>query len=180
MSFKAKSLILLALAVVAFKFCQCNAQDDFQNNGFRFSEAEFAENYAIDANDSPVLKLSKTTDFGKLQFSLQYHGTDYEDNTINPHTGFASAEPSGLTPQLTLFSTEQPKQRKYRPQPLDNGKVVRYDRYQNTIPAVFRLTLKGYSVMEHSNNQTDVWTLNKVKNKDLRKPEIMFSVTKRF
>jgi len=177
---QAKSLVLIIVVMAALKFFQCNAQDDIQNSAFRFSEAEFAENYSLDANDSPVLKVSKSTHFGKLQFSLQYHSGDNVDNTLYPQSGFASFEQVGLTPQLTLFTTEQPASYRNHSTPLKHNKVVRYDRYQNTIPAVFRLTLKGYSIMEHSNNQTDVWTLNKVKNKDLRRPEIMFSVTKRF
>ena len=55
-----------------------------------------------------------------------------------------------------------------------------FNRYKNTVPIVFQLTLKGYSIMEYSNYQTDTWSLNKSDIKAFRKPEIMFSLTKYF
>ena len=59
-------------------------------------------------------------------------------------------------------------------------KQIRSDRYKNTIPAIYRLTLKGYSIYEAKGNKIHYWNLNRVKNKSIKKYEVMFSVTKHF
>ncbi len=59
-------------------------------------------------------------------------------------------------------------------------KHQRFDRYKNTIPTVYRLTLKGYSIFEQSEDKMHFWRMDKVKDSPYKKYELMFSVTKQF
>ena len=125
------------------------------------------------------MSFSKSTSIGNIELSLQYQSSNFESNSFKPYAGFSTPRQPGLLPQITLFSSAPESSIGYQPSG-ENLKPVRYDRYKDTIPLVYRLTLKGYSIMEYSNNQTDVWSLDKVKDKLFKNPEILFSVTKSF
>lgn len=85
-------------------------------------------------------------------------------------------------PQITLFASHRNSRK------LDFNSDWHYrfneknrsDRYKNTIPAVYRLSLKGYSVFEKSDKIAKFWSFDKMKGQPYKKYEIMFSVTKRF
>ena len=175
MSFQAKLLVFIGLAFLACKIYKCDAQDSLQKPLDFPSSSSFQSKQQ---SNTPILSVNKATNFGNIEFSLKYESDNNEPYSNKPLTGFTSRNDYGVTPEISLFSSESPSSANLAVN--SNVKSVRFDRYKNTIPAIYRLTLKGYSVMEHSNNKTDVWTLNKVKNKAYRKPEIMFSVTKRF
>ena len=87
-----------------------------------------------------------------------------------------------FVPQITLFASHD-NTRKLdfnADQHYKFNKKNRSDRYKNTIPAVYRLTLKGYSVFEKSDKAAKFWSFDKMKGQPYKKYEIMFSVTKRF
>lgn len=133
------------------------------------------------AEAKPALKFSKNTRFANIEVSLKYDSVDFPGD-ISSHSSDGHKQ-KVLTPEVTIFSTSRRDYLDYQiddNNQLDIRKLNRSDRYKNTIPAVFRVTVKGYSIMEHSNNKTDTWTLNKMSGKAFRKPEIMFSLTKRF
>lgn len=46
--------------------------------------------------------------------------------------------------------------------------------------AVFRFTVKGWTLFEMDENRTEFFNMYRIKQKNLRKPEIMFSITKEF
>lgn len=54
------------------------------------------------------------------------------------------------------------------------------NRYKNTIPTSYQLTLKGYSIMEYSNNKMTSWSFDRVENRAFRKSTIMLSFNMRF
>ncbi|TQV89696.1 hypothetical protein [Aliikangiella coralliicola] len=86
---------------------------------------------------------------------------------------------SSFSPQISLFSSARLK---LHPANTTSQLQTRHrsDRYKNSIPAIYRLTLKGYSLYERSNNKIEAWGLNRVKGKQYKDYELMFSVTKHF
>jgi len=118
--------------------------------------------------------ISKEFSFGGIELRL----SNYKYNQFHAD--------SKLTPEISLFtsfesSTRSPldlMDKKYQAKNhLDKSTS---NRYKNTIPMIYKVTLKGYSIMEYSNYQADTWSLNKSDIKAFRKPEIMFSLTKYF
>lgn len=88
-----------------------------------------------------------------------------------------------INPEISILATSYTSNKVLNQKRVINSsgfKPRRNDRYRDTIPAVFRLTLKGYSIVEYSGQHKESWSFNKVSNKALRKPVIMFSFTKRF
>ncbi|TQV82986.1 hypothetical protein [Aliikangiella coralliicola] len=135
------------------------------------------------ANDeqtsSSVFKpLTKELSFGGVEFSL-VSSNDYYSQSRQANSSDKSVV---FRPEISLFTTAKSAKSVH----LSNGHSLaarsfgKSNRYKNTIPAVYRLTLKGYSIVEYSNYKTDTWTFNKVKDSALKKPQIMFSVTKQF
>ncbi|MCO7227275.1 hypothetical protein [Pleionea sp. CnH1-48] len=47
-------------------------------------------------------------------------------------------------------------------------------------PAQFRVTLKGYSLFEATQDKASFFSLDRAKERNIRKPQIMISFTKRF
>ena len=153
-----KSLVCGLVSFISLSCGFCNAQD---------------KGYSQFSLDTSTQKLVSNTSFGGIEVSLtsqrdyQSYRTDSSDNETQ------------FRPEISLFTSKknQPKLLKAFKQNVVKGKS---NRYKNTIPAVYRLTLKGYSIMEYSNSKTDTWSLNRVKDKTIRKPAIMFSITKEF
>jgi len=81
-------------------------------------------------------------------------------------------------PQISIFFSAKHKNNSDF---YSNSKAShRFDRYKNTIPVVYRLTLKGYSLYEQSANKVEAWGFNKIKGHQGNKYELMFSVTRQF
>ncbi len=59
-------------------------------------------------------------------------------------------------------------------------KLDEHNRYKNSEPVMYRLTLKGYSLFESVDQRTQYFALNRMRNDPGRKYEVMFSVTQRF
>ncbi len=120
-------------------------------------------------------QVTRKTSFGGIQFSLV--------SQTYPSLNTASTvrrESTSFQPEISLFTIGQNEQALVLANLEQSSKNRKHNRYKNTIPTVYRLTLKGYSVMEYANYTTQTWSLDRVKEKDLRKPEIMFSFSKRF
>ncbi|MCW8876634.1 MAG: hypothetical protein OQK51_06185 [Kangiellaceae bacterium] len=156
--FSIKSLVCGLVSFLSLGGSICNAQDK--------SSSQFSF-------DTSTQKLVSNTSFGGIEVSLtsQQDYQSYRSESSDSETRFR--------PEISLFTSKkrQPKLLKAFKQNLVKGKS---NRYKNTIPAVYRLTLKGYSIMEYSDYKTDTWSLSRVKDKTIRKPEIMFSITKEF
>lgn len=161
MRFEVK-LVLVAVSILMIGLaCNCNAESS--------------------SDQKPALKISKSTNFGNFEVSLKYDTLNSQD--ADEQQIISQQSDGVLNPEISIFSSSKRDYSQYSLDvntPLSLRKSSRSDRYKNTIPAVFRVTVKGYSIMEHSNKKTDTWTLNKMSGKAFRKPEIMFSVTKRF
>lgn len=54
------------------------------------------------------------------------------------------------------------------------------NKYTNTVPVVYMITLKGYCLLENRLNKTTMWSLDRPKLGVERKAELMFSFTKQF
>lgn len=80
-------------------------------------------------------------------------------------------------PQISLFkSSSFTRSSRY-----SNSKISgRLDRYTNSIPVVYMLTLKGRCILENSGEETTMWSLDSARKGVQRKAELMFSVTKQF
>lgn len=181
-------LVVILLVLVGFcQFSNCNAQSDLNleqsntnsNTHFLFEAPKLSFN-EIASENGKLFSYSKATKLGGVEFSLNLQSVNnYSTNSdlMTQSIGISNTE-TLVRPQITLFSSSSTN---LKPQSLNaTTKSIRSDRYKNTIPAIYRLTLKGYSIMEHSDNQTLAWTLNKVDNKELRKPQLMLSFTKNF
>ena len=183
-------IFLVVIALIGFcRLSDCNAQSKqaltqnpviVESQSVLFKDPGlFTQNKSVE--DNILIAYSKPTGFGGFEFSLNMQSGEFVDANNIAHQPFAvSSNSTQIRPQITLFSSRANNSKEFKLPVNSSSKLARNDRYKNTIPAIFRLTLKGYSIMEHSNNQTLAWTLNKVDNKDLRKPELMFSFTKKF
>lgn len=125
---------------------------------------------------APDVTLS--TDWFFTSFALNLKLND-SDGSVLANTDVSQQKL--FRPEISLFTTNHELKTYHLGEQYSVDSIVRrQDRYKNSIPAIFRMTLKGYSVVEYSNQKTDTWSLNKIENKAFRKPEIMFSVTKHF
>ena len=123
------------------------------------------------STSSTQVTLSKDFSFGGIELKL----SNYKSNQNNMS--------SRLSPEISLYSSFS-SSNKFNLVLLNDSELnlskSKFNRYKNTIPAVYKVTLKGYSIMEYSNYKTDTWSLNKADLKAFRQPEIMFSISKQF
>ncbi|WP_196137709.1 hypothetical protein [Aliikangiella sp. G2MR2-5] len=124
-------------------------------------ETEFSVNFR-DA------KVTTMTSFGGIELSLSSQPS-------------YSNKSDTIRPEISLFTSRAPSKALdfTRTKLFERSTPQKSNRYKNTIPAIYRITLKGYSIMEYSNYQTSTWSLDKVGLRELRKPQIMFSIEKR-
>ena len=96
-----------------------------------------------------------------------------------------STHPSGngaeviyeFDPQISLFkSSSKPNKISYIGKRIGKG----MDRYSNTKPVVFMLTLKGRCLFENTGKETKMWSMERAKQGVQQKAELMFSITKQF
>lgn len=158
MKIDVKSVVIILIVLVDGLYSRCDAESDII-----FNEHKTAS------------EVPKTINLVNIDTSLNFNIIEDPDSLKIDISKNSSKKFS----ELIIFTKPTFSQFNFD---ADNrvDESARSDRYKNSVPAVFRITLKGYSIMEHSNNRTDTWTLNKIKGRALRKPEIMFSLTKRF
>jgi hypothetical protein len=102
---------------------------------------------------------------------IQFKLFDSDNNDISGEATYQ------FRPQISLFqSSSKPSVSNYSSGRIGPG----INRYTNTKPAVFMLTIKGRSLFENSRNETKLWSLDKVKYGVQNSAELMFSVTKQF
>lgn len=126
----------------------------------------FAENQFFSPKPPNQIKWRHSLSMANVELALTDTRVNFEQ------------EAHSFRPEISLFTSDKQADNSLVDYQLVSKR--KFNRYKNSIPTVYRLTLKGYSVVEYSNNQTDTWSLNKVKHRAFRKPEIMFSVTKSF
>ena len=133
---------------------------------------ENAKNYyfsshATNASGADVFFVlnSKLSRYSGLRFSL------FSTPSLESEQNYPSFDP-----QISIFKFS------FKPNLFSFNKQKRLsnNRYTNSIPAVFMLTLKGRSIYETAGNETKVWSLNSAKKGVQRKAQLMFSVTKHF
>jgi hypothetical protein len=94
-------------------------------------------------------------------------------------TGYGSQTSYKFAPQISLFksssSSRAPKFSYSSSKISDRG-----NRYTNSIPVVYMLTVKGRCLLENSVKGTKMWSLDSAKKGVQRKAQLMFSVTKQF
>ena len=146
-----------------------NGNFDWEIDGVDNSEQIPLVNGQFKSNENFTLGLSH-------QFSL---GAGLELRVSGASINFADSKTSLLSPQISLFSSGNYK-RQHANNLYQSQTKHRSDRYKNTIPAIYRLTLKGYSLYERSDRKSEAWGLNRVKDKQFKDYELMFSVTKNF
>ncbi|MCW8876003.1 MAG: hypothetical protein OQJ89_10960 [Kangiellaceae bacterium] len=98
---------------------------------------------------------------------------------FNQGPQFDPTQPANFAPQISFASggrSYSDKKVGYR----HSMGPKRFDRYKDTIPAIYRLTIKGYSIYEKEHNTVETWGMNKVKSHPCKDYELMFSVTKHF
>lgn len=96
-------------------------------------------------------------------------------------TGYGSQTSFEFDPQISLFKSaaiSQPQKYSYGFSPAKVGD--RQNRYSNSIPVVYMLTLKGRCLLENSVKGTKMWSLDSAKKGVQRKAQLMFSITKQF
>ncbi len=161
---KAKALVSVALTLIGLNMLCCKANENKNSsNDFQLSYKDG--------------HLTKQTHFGGVEVSLFERRSEFEAFNAQPRSVFNNTN-TDFRPEISLFTSAEAS--KISTTALNAAQRGKSNRYKNTIPAVYRLTLKGYSIMEYSNNVAHTWSLDKVKNRVISKPTIMFSVTKRF
>lgn len=151
-------LILLLLATMGYGGM---AADDAPQ--FKFSAKNYNDQYYHQ------LRMTQNLDFGGFEISFNQVELTRADYRLD-------ASVKVFRPAITLFALGEQTS-----QTLDGAATAKkYNRYHNSVPAVYRLTLKGYSIFEYSQGKSESLSLDKIDNRAFRKPEIMFSVTKRF
>ena len=111
----------------------------------------------------------------KHKFDL---GTSVEVS-FNQEAVFDPTQPANFAPQVSFASGGK----SYSDKKVGFRHAMgpkRFDRYKDTIPAIYRLTIKGYSIYEKEHNTVETWGMNKVKSHPCKDYELMFSVTKHF
>lgn len=169
--------------------------------GVMFASSPFTSVMANESTDS--FSFSKSTNYQSRDNQLideqQFNYRQAADFTlgikykISDHSGIVfglgNATPNtiilsgmyqdALVPQISIFTSQHKNTAKNNLFSRDD-KTPRFDRYKNTIPVIYNLTLKGYSIFEQSDSKSKVFQLNKVKDLNNRNFELMFSVSKHF
>lgn len=178
--------LIAGVVMVTSPICPAFAQE--ASKAFRFTtEASDVRQNSLDS--SPA---------SDLLYSLNFpNGSQYQTRNQHQNSSLAGVEfgvskavfgkeslilSETYVPQLTIYASTR-RESKFSFNTDWHEKFVqknRSDRYKDTIPAVYRVTLKGYSVFEKSTQSAKFWSLDKMKGQSYRKYEIMFSVTKRF
>jgi hypothetical protein len=176
---------LEAIPKAADHFSQPFYQGQLANHNYAIAlEADLNANKVIgdDSNDGFLLGINHSfsrksgVKFGISNPTLEHQMAGIPAETtyvaqIAFYTSTQSRQPSNKGSKLNSFG-------QYSTQ--IKPKVKRFDRYKNTLPAMYSLTLKGYSLLETSANQIQTLSLQRHKDSPYRKYEVMFSVTKRF
>ena len=162
---KVKALISVGFALLGLNMLCCKANDNKNaSNDFQLSYKDG--------------QLTKQTQFGGVEVSIFGRTSEVEKINNAQSLSAISRNNTGFRPEISLFTSAEAS--KISTSSLSAAQRGKSNRYKNTIPAVYRLTLKGYSIMEYSNNVAQTWSLDKVSNRSISKPTIMFSVTKQF
>ena len=146
-------------------------------------EIDFSATFSSHVSDYEAPRIIDSAPFGEVAFTQDSDFVYAINHQFSPRTGIElgiSEQPlsnteTGFVPKISVYTSlkSNVKQQGYK-----SG--TRSDRYKDTIPAVYRLTLKGYSVYENNSYHSKYWAFDKVKDSPYRKYEIMFSVTKEF
>jgi hypothetical protein len=141
------------------------------NNDLYFSPRELDEAsrnfyYSSDQKDP----ISINTDFSKSS-GLKLSFIRSSNMSFNSEVDYR------YDPQISLFKYSSSRKTSNFSDP-SLGKGM--NRYKNSKPAVFMLTLKGRCLLENSGDETTMWSLNRAKKGVQRKAELMFSITKQF
>ncbi|WP_196140260.1 hypothetical protein [Aliikangiella sp. G2MR2-5] len=91
----------------------------------------------------------------------------------------ASGEQYVVSPQISFYTSSDSGFNSEGLQ-LKNRQIQRFDRYKNTIPAVYRITLKGYALYESRDNRVETLGFNKVDFSEMPSYTLMFSFVKKF
>ena len=95
---------------------------------------------------------------------------------LNPNHRTQADQP--IVPQITFFTSQGQVKKAHRPYLLQD--TDRADRYKDTIPAIYRLTLKGFSIYETTDSASKFWEFEKISDSPYKNYELMFSFTKHF
>jgi len=123
--------------------------------------------YFTGKNDIGFTKsISDSSGFQVSLFSERANAYDSQTSfEFAPQISLFKSAPTSRSPKLNYSSTKIG----------DRG-----DRYSNSLPIVYMLSLKGRSLLENSVNGTKMWSLDSAKKGVQRKAQLMFSVTKQF
>lgn len=89
---------------------------------------------------------------------------------------------NGLHPEMVFYTSNELKRFSLSVGAEPRTGKLRNDRYKNTTPLVYKLTLKGYSLFEKNQYETGMrfWEFNRNKDSFYKNYELMFSLTKSF
>lgn len=177
----ARSLVA-GVVMIASPMCPVLASEggsDFQYTANSGSQAKGVDDFSVShldysAQDKFVLGIKHRVSFRSgLELGLGNPSYMMNENHFN------QVQQNDYIPQISIFTSK--KQRTKSTSSFWNGKqVYRFDRYKNTIPAVYRLTLKGYSLFEKDDKTSEVFGFDRVKGISHKGFELMFSITKQF
>ena len=125
---------------------------------------------------NPAFEYADKQDDFKLGIQHSFSKSGAVEFTLNT-TSYSGAQI--FSPQISLLSSSSRPASSNKAGFFGKG-VKRFDRYKDTIPAVYRLTLKGFSLYENDSKTVETWGMNKVKNHPCKDYELMFSITKQF
>ena len=172
---------IAGMVMVTSPICPVLAGED--NETLQFvsqSGSQWKDNGGLDFDQDSIETQPDFSHHSKFELGISHqfsNSAGIEFGVATPSNAFTQDDDKNYVPQITFFTTGK----KITPKPNTNFvKSKKHNRYKNTIPAVYRLTLKGYSIYETSDNKSKFLEFDKVKGSPYKKYELMFSVTKRF
>ena len=178
--------LIAGVVMVTSPVCPAFAQEESKAFRFTTEASDFRQDSFESSPSSDLLYSFNFSDRNEYPTRSNYQNSSLAGVEFGVSKAVFSKESlilsESFVPQLTIYASPR-RESKLSFNPDWHDKFVqknRSDRYKDTIPAVYRVTLKGYSVFEKSTKSAKFWSLDKMKGQSYRKYEIMFSVTKRF
>lgn len=151
--------------------------------GEKEDNIDFSAEFSSSVTDYESQRFIDSAPFGEVTFDQGDEFIYAVSHEFSSRTGIelgiseqeVNYRQTGVVPKISVYTSAKASS----PTPAYNLKG-RNDRYKNTIAAVYRLTLKGYSIYENDSYNSKYWEFDKDQDSPYKKYELMFSVTKEF
>ncbi len=171
-AFKSGTISRVTICLLGFCIFGVNAKEQLpkstESNTFWISQDQLlAEQVKMATNDFVRYQNSSV-----YSHKYQSHNPQYNSQSIAIPLGEFGVEMSQIQLHSELSLRSFSITREYR--------LFTDDRYSISESMIFRLTLKGYNLFKSEKGEASFFSLDRVKERQLRKPEILLSFTQHF